>query len=86
MHDTCLSDRLGPYRADGVGEAGEPVPDHDATIADAPVLDLGEHVMPVLGALAAVADPQPENVAFAVHRHRDRDIDRPVRDLALADL
>jgi hypothetical protein len=31
---------------------------------------------PVLGALAAVADPQPQGIPVAVHVDADRDIDR----------
>ena len=39
-----------------------------------------------LGALAAVAGPQAEDVAFPAHRHPDDDVDRFVADLAVADL
>jgi hypothetical protein len=43
-------------------------------------------VQPVLGALAAVTGPQPEDVAGAIDGDRQRDVDRPVGDLAVADL
>jgi hypothetical protein len=48
--------------------------------------DLGEHRKPELRALAAVAGPQPEDVAFTVAGHPDRDIHRPVGDLPVTDL
>jgi hypothetical protein len=41
---------------------------------------------PVLGALATVTGPQPEDVAGAIDGDRQRDVDRPVGDLAVADL
>jgi len=43
-------------------------------------------VVPVLGALTAFAGPQPQDVALAVHADADDHVDRPVGDLALADL
>ena len=58
----------------------------DEHVGDAAVLDLGEHRQPELRALAAVAGPQPEDVAFAGAGDPDRDVDRPVGDLAVADL
>jgi hypothetical protein len=42
--------------------------------------------MPVLGALPAVAGPQTQDVALAVHGDPDRHVDGAVGDLALADL
>jgi hypothetical protein len=36
--------------------------------------------------VAVLAGPQPEDVAGALHRHRQRDVDRAVRDIAVADL
>jgi hypothetical protein len=43
-------------------------------------------VQPELGALAAVAGPQAEDVALAVDGECQRDVDGPVGDLALAQL
>ena len=40
------------------GSAFEPVADGDAHVLDAAVLQLGQHLQPELGALAAVAGPQ----------------------------
>ena len=42
--------------------------------------------MPVLRALAAVADPEPEDLAFTVERDTDNGVDGPVGDLAVTDL
>lgn len=41
----------------------------------------GQHLPPVLGALTADADRQPEDVAFAVNSDTDRCVDGPVGDL-----
>lgn len=77
---------MGPHRADGVGEALEAVTHHDQHVETASVADLGEDLGPELGAFAAVAGPQTQDVAFAVDGDRDRGVDRPVRDLPIADL
>lgn len=53
-------------------------------VGDAAVLEFGEHVEPVFGALAAVTGPQPEDVAAALTGDRERDVDRPVGDLPVA--
>jgi hypothetical protein len=55
-------------------------------VFDATVLDLGEHGEPELGAFAALAGPQAEDVALAVDGDADGGVDRPVGDLAVADL
>ncbi len=39
-----------------------------------------------LGALAAVTDPQPQDVPLPVHRDAQGDVDRPIGDTAIADL
>jgi len=75
-----------PHGGDGVGESLEAVADRDADVWDTAVLQLGQHLQPELGAFAAVAGPQPENVAFPAHRDSDHDIDRLVADLPVADL
>jgi hypothetical protein len=43
-------------------------------------------MQPVLGALTAIACPQPEDVAVALAGDRQRDIDGSVGDLPVADL
>ena len=58
-----LGDRLWPDGGDRVGQAGQPVAHDHEHVGHAPVAQLGEHVQPVLGALAAVTGPQPEDVA-----------------------
>src|ERR1700730_10807764 len=50
-----LHDRLGPHRPHRVGQADKAVTDHDAHVPHPAVLDLGQHVQPVLGPLTAVA-------------------------------
>jgi hypothetical protein len=50
--------------------------------SDAAVPQVGEHREPELRALTTVTGPQPEDVAFAVHRDRHDDVDRPVGDAA----
>ena len=49
------------------------------------VLDLRQHRKPEFRSFAAVPGPEPEDVAFAVHADTDGDVDRPVRDLPVAD-
>ena len=54
---------------------------------DAAVAELGEDAGPELGAFAAGrADPHPEHVAFTVEVDAHGHVDRPVGDLAVADL
>lgn len=53
MHRACLDARLRPVGLDGVGQAHEAVADEREDVVYAAVLDLGEEVRPVLGALAA---------------------------------
>lgn len=69
-----------------VRQPGQAVADDHAYIGDAAVLDLGQDVQPVLGALSAVAGPQPEDVAVSFAGDRKGPVDRPVGDLAVADL
>lgn len=75
-----------PDGVDRVRQAFEPVADADADILHAPVLDLSQHGEPELGAFPALARPQPEDVPLTAGAHPDRDIDRAVRDLPVADL
>jgi putative transposase len=75
-----------PGDVDRVGEALEPVADDDARIGHAAVLQLGEHVEPELGALRRRGRPDAEDVAAAVDGDTDGAVERPVGDLAVADL
>ena len=75
MQHTGLHERQRPRSLDRVGQALEPVADDDADILDAAVLDLGQHLQPELGALAAVAGPQPEDVALTVDGDADGHVD-----------
>ena len=88
MHDARLGDGLRPDRADGLGEAFEPVADHHEHVAGAAAADLGEDPQPVLGAfaVAVLPGPQPQDVPLAVGGYPQRDVDGPVGDLAVADL
>ena len=75
-----------PHRADGLGQAFEPVADEHQHVIDAAVLDLGQDLQPVLGALPAVAGPQAEDVAVAVDGDGQGHVDRPVGDLPVTHL
>jgi hypothetical protein len=86
VQHTGLGHRQRPRRPDRVRKALEPVAHDDADVVDAPVLDLGEHAEPELGALAAVPGPQPQDVPFTLDGDRDRGVDGPIGDLAIADL
>jgi hypothetical protein len=86
VQHTGLHDRQRPGRLDRLRQPFQAVAHDDAHVVDATVLDLGEHLQPVLGAFAAGADPQSEDVALAVHGHPDRRVDGTVGDLAVADL
>ncbi|GAA0270604.1 hypothetical protein GCM10010302_05210 [Streptomyces polychromogenes] len=69
-----------------VGQALEPVTDQHEDVVHAAVLDLGENVHPVLGALAAVAGPQPENVQPPLGRDRQGHVNGPVGNRAVTNL
>src|SRR3954466_227978 len=86
MNHTRLDNRPRPHRVDRIRQPFEAVAHHDAHIEGAAVLDLGQHRQPELRTLAAVAGPQPEDVALPGTRHSDRDVDGPVGDLTIADL
>lgn len=86
MNDACLDDRAVPHRIHRFGKALEAVADHHAHICGAAVLDLGQHRQPELGALAAVAGPQAQDVALPGASDPNRHVDRPIGDLAVADL
>ncbi len=84
MH--VCTDRSRPDGLDGVGETLEAVADQHQHVVQAAVLQLSEHVQPVLRALAAVTGPDPEDVAMPLGCHGHHDVDRPVGDLAVTDL
>ncbi|GAB3977043.1 hypothetical protein GCM10029978_065610 [Actinoallomurus acanthiterrae] len=87
MDDTRLDSRPRPDGVDRLRQAGEPVAAQDAHIVDAAGLQLTQDGEPLAGALAGVlADPQPQDVLGPVQVDADRDIDRPVDDLAVSDL
>lgn len=86
MHHATLHHRLRPNLTDRVGQTLEPVADHHAHVAGAPVADLGQHAKPELRPLTTVAGPQPEDVPTAVHRDGQGDVDGPVGDLPVPDL
>lgn len=78
---------VGPGRLDRVGEPFEPVTAHDQRILEAPVPELGEDVEPPFGALAAVTDPDPQDVFAALDIHADGDVGGLVdHGAAIADL
>ena len=76
----------GQTFADHLGQAFEPVADHEEHVLDAAVAQVGQHRHPELRALTAGAGPQPEDVPLAVEGDPDRGVERPVRDLPVADL
>lgn len=86
MQHAGLNDRLRPDVGDRFGETAEAVADDDADISRAAIQSLGEDLMPVLRPLAAVADPEPEDVALAVDVDADDRVHGPVDDLALPEL
>ncbi len=86
MHDAGLYDRPGPDRLHCLGQAFQPVADQHEHVADTAVLDLGEDVHPVLGALAAVAGPQAQDLPPALGGDGQGHVDGPVGHGAVADL
>ena len=83
MHDACLHDRLLPNRVHGLGQPLQPVTHHHEHVLNATVLDLGEHLQPVLSALTTIARPQAEDVSVALRGDSESNIDGPVRDLPI---
>ena len=74
VHDAGLGDRPRPNGTDRIRQAGQAVTHDHQHIRDAAVTQLGQHMQPVLRALTAVTDPQPQDVAMALTRHRQGDI------------
>jgi hypothetical protein len=75
-----------PHVPDDLGQPLEVVADHEEHVAGAAGPDVGEHAHPELRAFAAGAGPQPEHVLLAGQGDPDGGVDRPVGDLAVADL
>ena len=86
VDDAGLHDGLRPHVADHLGQSLEAVADQEERVLDAAVAEVGQHAHPELRALTAGAGPQPEDVLLPGQGDPDRGIDRPVRDLAVADL
>ena len=76
---TCTVVRL-PDAVDGVRQPFESVADSDAHVLDAAVLQARSAPGAKTCALAAVAEPQAQDVAFLVHSDTDHHIDRLVAD------
>jgi hypothetical protein len=79
---------LRKHGADRVREPLQPVADDEEHVVDAAVLQLAQHLQPELRRLPTTpgAGPQPEDVLVASQVDPDRCVERPVRDLAVADL
>ena len=86
MHNARLDNGSWPDIRDDLGEALESVAHQEEHIPDATVFEVDQHAHPELGAFSAGAHPQAQYVLVAVHRDADGGVDRPVGDLAIADL
>jgi hypothetical protein len=86
VNDAGLRDGLRPDLPDRLGQALQPVADDHERVVQAAVAQLGEHVRPELGTLAAVPDPQAQDVAAALGRDTDNNIDGTVGDFPIPDL
>ena len=82
MDDTRLHDRLLPYGADRVGQALQAVADQQAHVADAAVLDLGQHAQQYLAPPSPCSPATAQDVALPVHGDAERDVDGQAGDLA----
>jgi len=70
---------------DRLRQALEAVADEHQDVGDTAVLDLGEHVHPVLGAFPAAACPDPQDVPLPIDGDADGYVERLVGDLSVAD-
>ncbi len=89
MNDAGLHQCLGPDVADADRQALQPVADEHEDVLDAPVLDLGQDLLPEFcsfSGLGVLPGPQAQDVPITVGRDADRDVDGPVDDFAVADL
>ena len=59
------------------------IADHEESVLDAAVAQVGQHTHPELRALTAGAGPQPQHVLLPGQADPDRRIDGPIGDLAV---
>jgi hypothetical protein len=69
-----------------LGQALEAVADDEERVLHAAVAQIGEHRHPELRTSTTAASPEPADVALAGQRDADGRVERPIRDLAVADL
>jgi hypothetical protein len=86
MQHARLHDRQRPDVVDRLDQAAQAVADKEQHVVDAAVADLGKDLLPVLGTLTAIPDPQAEDLPHPVDGDPDHRVDRPIGDLAVADL
>jgi RNA-directed DNA polymerase len=86
MDHARLDGGLLPDRGDRLGQALKPVPDRDAHLLHAAVLDFGQDPRPVLRAFTADSGPDSKDVAFAVHGDTQDDVEGLIAHLPVADL
>jgi hypothetical protein len=86
VNDARLHNRSGPDRLDRIGQALQPVTDQHQHIVQSAVLQVSEHLQPVLRALAAVARPNTQDVPGALDGDGHDHVDGPVGDLPVPDL
>jgi len=86
MQYTGLDDRERREVVDRLDQTAQAVADEEQDVVDAAIPDLAQHLVPVLGALAAVADPEAEDLPRPVDGDPDDGVEGPVGDLAVADL
>jgi hypothetical protein len=72
---------LGESGFDRLAEPGEPISADEQDVLHAAALQLGENRQPELRARAA-CDPEAQNVSAAVDPDAERDVERPLGDLA----
>ncbi len=84
MHVCTIA--AGETFTDHVGQALQPVADHEEHIPDPAVLQVGQHAHPELGALPAGPGPQPQDVLLPGQGDPDRGVDGPVGDLPVRGL
>ena len=86
MDNARLHCRQRPHVADNVGQSFKAVADQEERVGDATVLHVGQDTHPELRALTTSAGPEAQDVLLPGQSDTDRGIDRPVRDLTIADL
>ena len=87
MHHARLHDREWPDPRNGLRQALQSVATHEACVHDAAIPQFSEHIDPLLCPFPPVVPThKSKNVATTVEVDPHRHVDRPVRDLPLADL